>query len=239
MKAIVLTCDRYRPVTEHMIFKYGQLWPIHPFHFCVPYQFLPCQESDQILFIKSCASIKATVLAMLDGLDEEEWIYWCIDDKYPVQLNLPKIATVIQWLTDPRTLGVSGVLFCRCRGMLEDRNLTGARVIDDSGNIYLERKAYEQIWIHQFLRVKVIRHLFKSFPDVIPYASIMDSFKSEVVKPSTHRLYVTEQNLAVFGESTLKGILTQNCYESIVENGLFLPVALAASIERKVILGKI
>jgi hypothetical protein len=33
MKAIVLTCDRYRALTEHMIRKYEELWPDHPFVF--------------------------------------------------------------------------------------------------------------------------------------------------------------------------------------------------------------
>src|SRR5262245_44152364 len=36
--AIVLTCDRYRPLTEHMILCYGGVWPSHPFAFHVPFQ---------------------------------------------------------------------------------------------------------------------------------------------------------------------------------------------------------
>src|SRR5438046_9676836 len=38
MKAIVLTCDRFRAITEHMIRQYETLWPDHPFVFRVPYQ---------------------------------------------------------------------------------------------------------------------------------------------------------------------------------------------------------
>src|SRR5947207_7291583 len=37
MKAIVLTCDRFRAITEHMIRQYETLWPDHPLVFLVPY----------------------------------------------------------------------------------------------------------------------------------------------------------------------------------------------------------
>jgi len=36
-------------------------------------------------------------------------------------------------------------------------------------------------------------------------------------------LFVTEKNYAVFGESTRRGMITQNCYESIVDSGIELP----------------
>src|SRR6187397_1047533 len=38
IKAIVLTCDRFRAITRHLILKYERLWPDHPFIFHVPYQ---------------------------------------------------------------------------------------------------------------------------------------------------------------------------------------------------------
>src|SRR5262245_11358604 len=31
IKAIVLTCDRFRAITRHLILKYERLWPDHPF----------------------------------------------------------------------------------------------------------------------------------------------------------------------------------------------------------------
>jgi hypothetical protein len=34
---------------------------------------------------------------------------------------------------------------------------------------------------------------------------------------------VTKENFAVFGESTRRGVITQNCYESMVAAGIELP----------------
>jgi len=238
IKAIVLTFDKYRALTDHMIFKYRQLWPDHPFQFRVPFQDLaPSQAGDRVDYCRTPEAIKATVLALLEDLDDEELIYWCIDDKYPVKLDREKIAKSYQWLTSERASAVSGVLFCRCRRMWDDRCLNGEIIIDDWGNEYLERTGYEQIWIHQFVKTKVIRHLFNAFPDVIPFPRHMDELRDNVGKPAQHRLFVSRRNQAVFGESTERGVLTRNCYRSMLDNGLTVPSWASTITERESLLG--
>jgi len=224
-------------MTEHMILQYERLWPGHPFEFRIPYQELGGQDSPVREYVKTPAPIKATVLQLLDGLDDEEWIYWCLDDKYPVRLVVDRIEALLPDLE--RMPELSGLLFCRCRETLHQPMSTllpGVRV-GPSGEIYLERKTWFQIWIHQFVRVKVIRHLFRKLPDDIQSAKVMDDMKFDVPKLPEHRLYVTESNYAVFGESTIEGVITQNCHDSIVANGLALPDWFAKSNGRSVTMG--
>jgi hypothetical protein len=223
IRAIVLTCDRYRAITEHMILRYAQIWPEHPFVFHVPYQKLRGTQTNRITYLQTPAPVKATVLRLLEGLGDEEWIYWCLDDKYPIQLVTQKIA---QLITDAMgTPDMSGILFCRCRRTLDEPKLTllpGER-INSFGDIYLERKAWYQIWIHQLLRVKVLRYFFNHMPDELSSAKVMDVLKRDLAKLPEHRLFVTKENFAVFGESTSRGKITQNCYESIRASGIELP----------------
>jgi hypothetical protein len=223
IKAIVLTCDRYRAITEHMIFQYDRLWPDHPFVFQVPYQELRGTDAERVKYLSSLSDIKGTVLHLLAGIDDEEWIYWCVDDKYPIQLVTNKIARLISHAM--RSPEVDGLLFCRCRATLNNPKLTlyPRKVKNPFGDVYLERKAWFQIWIHQMLRAKVLRHLFTHLPDHIPSAKAMDELKNDVPKVSEHRLFVTKENFAVFGESTRRGIITQNCYESMIAAGIELP----------------
>lgn len=207
-----------------MITCYEKLWPNHPFIFCVPYQELPpSTHASQVQYIQSPPDIKGTVRALLNDLDDEEMVYWCIDDKYPISLNVKKIETLHHYLLADQEGNISGLLFCRCRGMLNEANLTGNRLTDNRGNVYLERKNYEQIWIHQYLKVKVLRHMFDSFPDEIPYAKTMDTFKREVSKPQDHRIFVTRDNFSVFGESTSQGVMTLNCRNSLRKHSLPIP----------------
>jgi hypothetical protein len=223
IKAIVLTCDRYRATTEHVIFQYERLWPDHPFVFHVPYQELGGVDTERVRYLTSPSDIKGTVLHLLADIDDEEWIYWCVDDKYPIQLVTDKIASLISHAM--RSAEVDGLLFCRCRATLNSPKLTlyPRKVKNPFGDVYFERRAWFQIWIHQILRAKVLRYLFTHLPDHIPSAKAMDEIKDDVPKLPEHRLFVTEENFAVFGESTRRGVITQNCYESMVAAGIELP----------------
>ncbi len=237
IRAIVLSFDKHRPLVDHMIFKYEEVWPQHPFIFRIPYQNLNNTDNQNREYVECPPDIKGTVLTLLSGLDDDEWIYWCIDDKYPIFLDLSKIEQVIDWVAKVSSNQCSGVLFCRCRKTLNGKALRQEQLIDTWSNIYLRRKDYSQIWIHQFLRVKVLQHLFINFPDEILKARMMDDLKKRVVLPESHQLFVTSENFAVFGESTLGGTLTLNCYQSIQEHNLVLP-SIPVDLERTIIMGE-
>lgn len=223
MKAIVLTFDRNTIFTEHMILCYSELWPDHPFVFRIPYQ-NPERRilSDNREYVLTPIDIKASVLTLLQDIDDEEWVYWCIDDKYPIELEINKIKWIYESILSQDVQEISGILFCRARRMLDPNYLTSSKIMLGK-ELLLERKAYHQIWIHQFVRAKVLKYLFTSFPDKITKANIMDGFKDSLIKPSTHKLFVSETNYAVFGESTSYGVITENCLQSLQRKGYKIP----------------
>ena len=222
-----------------MIVRYDKVWPNNPFIFNIPCQKPNSQASSNRKYIYTPSDIKSTVLNLLLDLDDDEWVYWCIDDKYPVCFDLDRVKQIHEWIKTITDTDISGILFCRCRQMLESEYLTGATIHDNKGLVYLERKGYDQIWIHQYLRVKVIRHLFNNFPDVITGAKKMDDYKDELAKPANHRLFVTEDNYSVFGESTTKGRLTTNCYESIMESSIKLPFWFSTKNKHHITMGEL
>jgi len=237
-KAIVLTYDRNACVTRHMIARYESLWPNHPFTFRIPYQRQSAvADIPQCEFVPSPPEIKKTVDALIGDLRDEEWIYWCLDDKYPIDIDISRIESLARELRGGGALEVSGVLFCRARRMLDESFLTGCQSAL-GGEMLLERRAYEQFWIHQFLRVKVVRHLFSCFPDILEPASIMDRLKRAAHKPADHRLWVTAASHAVFGESMRGGVLTENCIESMRQHRMPIPSWQPAVAAPKVIIGR-
>jgi hypothetical protein len=219
MKAIVLTYDGNRILTDHMIEAYRSRWRNHPFVFRVPYQLKDIPISDDREYIRSSIEIRSTTLTLISDLKDDDWIYWCIDDKYPIKLHSSAIAELPHWVQQIQDVSVSGILFCRCRNLLKQENLESNYLIGPNGLKFLERRNYNQIWIHQFLRVKVLKHIFNSMPQHIPSAKAMDGIVANLIKPKEHRLFVSESNQAVFGESTSRGKLTRNCYESLVARG--------------------
>jgi hypothetical protein len=220
--AIVLTCDRYHPFARHMIQRYQTAWPSHPFTFHVPYQ-REALCGPGIVPHRTPGEIRATVLELLKGFHDDAWVYWCIDDKYPIRILETPVAHLAAAVLSEHLPEVDGLLFCRCRRLLLPEHLLPEERVGPGGVVLLRRRNYAQIWIHQFLRVKVLRTLFLGLPESIPHAQAMDSMKDRAVLPASHRLYVVQTNLAVFGESTMRGRVTRNCATSLRSLGLAVP----------------
>lgn len=234
MKALVLTCDHYHALTEHMIRAYERLWPNHPFTYYVPYQEQQALRNTGITsptqMIQTPADIRSTVLQLLSGIEDDEWIYWCIDDKYPIRLNIKALENIIKYLPISRPDEVSGIAFIRCRRWLkkqyilpESIRLTRRSIVQPYGLECMRRRDYSHIWIHQFLRASVIRDLFLSLPETIPQAKTLDSLKNQLTLPEQQKLFVTRFSNAVFGESTTEGKLTENLIRSIKKQGYPIP----------------
>jgi hypothetical protein len=225
MLAIVLSCDKYHPLTDHMISCYVRKWPSNPFVFRVPYQEFPqslaWKFGSKIELVRTPRNIKKTVLSLLSDLDEDEWIYWCIDDKYLVEIDEAAANKSLEWIGQLDNPMDCGIMFCRCRKLLDNENLRlGTNVISPFGQEYIQRKNYYQFWIPQFMRAGVLRALFKEFPDSEFVAKDMDTFTGQEEWLSVK---VSIKNYACFGESTMAGMLTQNCSSSLVEAGIDAP----------------
>jgi len=238
IKALVMTYDRHRVFAEHMMAVYEKLWPDHPFQFIIPYQQLFGAESELRRYKQSPQSIRETVHTLLDGIDDEEWVYWCWDDNYPVWLDKGRMSAIVSWIRRIQDHEVSGVLACRCFKFQRKTSLLDKKIYDNSGNGYLEIKGYRRIWSHQFLRAKVIRHLFFDvFPDDLANIRTMGALTRRAELPASHRRFVSKKNLMLIGESMVKGVITRNCHESLKRYGLSMPEGFNGVIGREKIMG--
>lgn len=236
MRAIVLSCDRYAPMAAHMVRTYRARWPDHPFQFRIPYQDAACWPAawrdPAIELVPSPGGIVATVETLLHDLPDDEWIYWCIDDKFLIELDVDAVTRLHRWLVALHDPAVTGLIFCRCRMLLCDGHVRadGATTTPD-GEALLARVDYFQFWIHQYLRAGVLRDAFRRFPGEPERAKQMDAWIGqepgmEIWKiPGDELRYVTARNLAVFGESTDAGRVLSACAESMDRHGIALPAA--------------
>jgi hypothetical protein len=244
MQAIVLTCDRYHTVTDHMIHQYMALWPDNPFTFRVPYQVFPHALSEKyrskVGLIQTDPNIKSTLLGLIAGIPDEEWIYWCMDDRYPIRMNVAEVAAIHDWVGSCPITTLSGVMFSSFPKMMQVKNIMPERhcIRDASGRKYYRRKTYAMIWMHQFLRAGVLRALFARFPDDISQAKQMDHFKKNWALPAKYKLYMNAKGIATYGESTHRGRMTKNCADSFKNLGMDIPPSFEVMDEPILIEGK-
>ena len=222
-----------------MIVQYAAQWKTHPFRFRIPFQ----KEKDSTPiagiaheFIKTPLDIKQCVLALLSNIDSEEWIYWCIDDKYPVAIDEDIFQRCHNWVLHLEDPSVAGITLCRPDSLTRTSLLNYEDVIHAPwGEQIIGRQHYRKIWLHQFVRAKVIRKLFQGFPDTPFKPKEMDAFHRRAKPPADHRLFVSRSSYAVFGESTTRGQVTKNCADSLLQWGFELPNGLAVSDKSKFI----
>lgn len=229
MKAIVLTYDKYHRIADHMIHNYMMIWPDNPFVFRVPYQkypnFLKEKYPNKLEFIKTDSNIKNTVLSLIEDINDDEWIYWCIDDRYPISMEVDDVLYIYNWIKNIPQGDLSGMMFSTFPKMMHVKNIMSENncIYDGSGRKYYRRRNYAMIWMHQFLRVKVIRKLFNEFPDEFNRAKQMDYFKKKMFLPEEHKLYMYAKSIAEYGESTHRSKMTLNCANSFKKFGMDVP----------------
>jgi len=229
MKAIVLTYDKYVRITDHMIQNYMTIWPENPFIFRIPYQiypsFLKDKYQNKVQLIKTDRKIKPTLLGLIEDLNDDEWIYWCIDDRYPINMKIDDVSYIYHWILNIPPSDLSGIMFSNFPKMMHVKNIMSENhcIYDKRGRKYFRRKNYAMIWMHQFLRVSVIRKLFNEFPDDFNQAKQMDYFKASLVLREEHKLYMYSKSIAEYGESTHRGKMTLNCVESFKKLGMNFP----------------
>lgn len=228
MKAIVLTCDKYHAFTDHMMHCYRHLWPENPFIFHVPYQQYPEhlkeKYGEKIRLIQSAPEIKSTMETLLKTTDAEEWVYWCMDDRYPVGLDTERVSAINRWVTGMDDEAVSGILFTYPMSKFTANYVDKHSAISDrEKNRYVELIGYSHLWYHQFMRAKVLAHFTDHLPSVMSNAKQMDAIKNELTMAGHGKRYVAEKRAASFGESTNRGKITLNCLNSMKEYGLDVP----------------
>ncbi|MSO71744.1 MAG: hypothetical protein EXQ88_07040 [Alphaproteobacteria bacterium] len=221
--AIVLTYDRNRQVAAHMMASYNRLWPDHPFEFHVPYQKRQgVTADDRVRYVPTPREICKTVLTMLEGRNDEEWLYWCIDDYYPVQLDIPRLMALAGRILREDLTQAQGLNFCskaKKTRLWRNGGVKAGTAREIVGLRWVAVRGYEQIWIHQFLRCGVLRHLFRTMPEPKAGAKEMDGLISKIERPAQQALWLSERDLAVFGESTSRGVPTRNFLRSLQKRG--------------------
>jgi len=245
VKAIVLTFDNNRAFAINTIEQYYKKWRTNNFIFHVPYQErlgdVEKRFHGKVEMVRSHSAIKETVITLLSDIPDNEWVYWCIDDKYLIGLYDFILADKIhQWVEGISDTEIAGISMCRCRNLLKDAHLhiNEEPICGPDNTKFLRRRDYSQIWLHQYVRAKVIKDLFRNFPAQIPRAKMMDSYVKHMKLPQDYKLYVSEKNYTVFGESARDGRITRNCLKEMKKSKITIDKNLELH-NKDIIIGKI
>ena len=129
MKGIVLSFDPHLEIANLVVETYNQLWPDHRFQFRIPFTNRDPRSifrAQNVEFISTPPDIRSTLESLLCNLPEHEFVFWCIDDRYPIEIFEPTLLRTVRdfasdapsdidsiKLTDLTVEGIEGKLHTR------------------------------------------------------------------------------------------------------------------------------
>jgi hypothetical protein len=103
MKAIVLSFDPHLEIANLVVETYNRLWPSCPFVFRIPFTDRDPRNvfaTQNVEFIHTPSDIRSTMENLLRDVPEDEFIFWCVDDRYPIEiLNLAVLRAAYDFVT--------------------------------------------------------------------------------------------------------------------------------------------
>src|ERR1019366_5253292 len=105
MNAILFGFDKQFGFLELTYKAYMALWADCPVTFRIPINdrqnanFKFFLDKKNVVLVDTPSPFKQTARALLEGIDDEEWVFWCISDRYPSFLDVGKITRIFQFLS--------------------------------------------------------------------------------------------------------------------------------------------
>lgn len=245
MKAIVLCCDKYHKFAYHTLLSYQKHWPENRFVFYIPWvNKKPIWigedtriSTDKVVYIKcNDSSFKTTVATLLKDIDNDEWIYWCSSDQYLTKFN-GKIGNQVEdtilenkILLDKNTFGVSSALLIKNGAKLIKKD--AIKIDGKWGGKLIEKETWDSsrtitLWFHQYLRAKVIKHIFEAFDEPNVAKQLDKQLYSNVDKiycfPKLGKYFTIDSKISEFAENTSRGKILLNTISSFKDYGLEIP----------------
>jgi hypothetical protein len=231
IKAIVLTYDKQVGLAELVVKSYLRLWKECPFQFLVPrnddhsphFDFLEAQKNVSI--VRTPTSMLETMSVLLGGIDDDAWLYWCIDDRYPIEIDQGGIQTVLDFIGSGAADGLNGIKLIHWRETAQaDRKDI---CIGDRRFRFQVPYSTWGFWHHHFLRAKVLKQIFAGAAGNgvtdSPWALNQHFHKLPLIDGFRNIVFPVDGPIVQFGETLLRGGLLANAREALAQHGCPVP----------------
>jgi hypothetical protein len=220
MYGIVLSFDRQLPFVELMLAQYKRLWSDCPLIFRVPYNDSApqgLQNQDYVELLKSPKPISETMRVLLQDIDDEDFVFWAIDDRYPVKVQEGVLQKTYEWLLSNPDV-VDAVKFTTSRNFTIDDD-TFYKI---ANQMFYKVSGTDGFYHHHFIRAKYLRHYFfeENLPENYHIRTFHDYLRLQAIDS---RIAVPSQSLIHFAEPAHIGKLTINALADLKTMNLPIP----------------
>lgn len=249
MYAIVLTFDEQVGFAELQYKRYMELWPDCPLIFRIPYNSEDCPSLDffrsrsNVELVKSGSGLCETMRSLLMGIPDEEWVYWSIDDRYPLEiLELETLRELHQSVAGNHP-AIEEADRIKLLFWKEKRGVPNVRI----GKLpfaWQKRPSMFGFWHHGYLRARVLKRAFTNdhIPEDAGLRLIQRTLHKErhpdLDRDCLSRILVPSRNLIHFWEPCIRRQLTRNGYEDLQKYECPIPSYPRAALSKRFVEGQ-
>ena len=255
MKAVVLSFDPHLEIANLVVESYNRFWPDCPLQFRIPFTErdpMSIFRAPNVEFIRTPPDIRSTMENLLRDLPEHEFVFWCVDDRYPIAINDLKLLRAIYdfaaensadidsiKLTDLTVDGVQGVIGKTPRLSLlkklkpEKQNVSWRKTEEDTarepafaiaGQLFFRQLGHPKngFYMPQFATPAFLKKFF--FDPILSSTYGIREFHDFLLGATfEHRSFFPDRFLVSVGESTFAGKLSAACHAQMLKLGLTPP----------------
>jgi hypothetical protein len=160
------------------------------------------------------------VSALLEGVSDDEFVFWAIDDRYPIHIaDLNALCAVVDLVSQGDVDGCEikltnhGKACCGTEPIMEIEGLRYYRQLSDPALGF---------YMHHLVRAAVLRRLFQDHD--LPDRYTIRQFHDLLLRREAHDgIWMPERSLIYFGETLRGGKMTNNGYRELQRHGLAVP----------------
>ena len=243
MKAIILTFDQQLGFTELLVNKYRELWPDCPFVFRIPYNdeknignFLKNQTNIEL--VKSPSDIKSTMNILLSDISDAEWIYWCIDDRYPTYIDTKIIRSVYDFTQSPISNTFNSVKLIHWK----ERRQQSKKAVTIGDQLFYHqawkgKNNFWGFWHHRFIKASGLKSVFleNDLSEKYIIKDIQIYNDRENLPFQENILYPYNKSIIELAEPCVNGKITFNGYYTLKKYSCRIPKYLIVNKKKRFI----
>tara|TARA_R110000824_G_scaffold331078_1_gene517837 strand:+ start:15158 stop:15940 length:783 start_codon:yes stop_codon:yes gene_type:complete len=239
MKAIFLTYDKHRLFAKQCLMThersgaFSEIQYLFPWNESYPEDLISLFGKEKIIPIKTEAPIKKTIETLLQNVEDDEWVYWVMNDNYIDKVvSVEKVKLIIDWVKNHSKLTDYGVQMFMGPYNIEHGIVTRDGYIEHQNEeetirLYKKSKITYQ-WRSQICRAKVIKTMFSCLDEPKQIKDMDYQLLTPVAKPfwdlsKEGNFYAAMPSVTLLAEQINKSKMTKNCADSFIELGLQIP----------------
>lgn len=166
MNAIVLSFDKQVVCQTLLYSMYENLWSKNQFIFRIPYNngiestHSHFAKSRNVNLIKCGVSILDTMEALLDGIGDDEWVYWCCDDRFPSEIDVNENNLIFDELYNQGKYDEYDFVKNYAPGKKQQKIAKKCIEIDSKKFLVQQKNFKVGFWMNHYVKAKVLKRLF-------------------------------------------------------------------------------